>query len=237
MTLTYTQFFRFGIPDFLSSPWHADFQALIRAIDSALYSDLILGGATIWTNSTAYLVGHVVISPNDGTIFACAVAHTSAVTPTTFAADRVAHPTFWNPLAPTLAAFIAYTPSGTLVALNVQAALDELEANKAPRYPTVQIVTAAGAVNVGNNIGNLILNKAAPSATPVQLPLMANFTLAELLISDFAGNGGDITITPGLGEKIGGLAANAPWVVGSGGAGLGGSVRLSKIPTVGWAVG
>jgi hypothetical protein len=237
MTLSYTQFFKFGIPDFLTGPWHGDFGAMVRAIDSVLYNNVILNGATIWANSTAYLIGHVVISPDDGTVYICAIAHTSAVSPTTFSADRIAHPTFWTSLTSALAILIAYTPSGTLISLNVQAAIDELELNKAPRYPGVQIVTVAGAVVVANSTGKLILNKSAPSVTPVQLPLMANFTLNELLISDFAGNSGDITITPGAGEKIGGLAANAPWVIGSGGAGLGGSIRLSKVVGVGWAVG
>lgn len=237
MTLSYTQFFRFGIPDFLTSPWHADFTALVQHMDRTLYDVAIAGGAVIWTNSTVFAVGDVVISPQDGSLWSCGVAHTSAASPTTFSTDRVAHPTFWTSIAPTIAASVTYTPSGDLSSFNVQDALDELEAEKAPRYPGVQIVTAGGTVTVANNTGKVVINKAAPSVTPVQLPLLTNFTLSELLISDFAGNGGDITITPGAGEKIGGLAANAPWVIGSGGAGLGGSVRLSKIPTVGWAVG
>lgn len=237
MTTSLTQFFRFGIPDFLSGPWHADFAALVHHIDRTLFEVAFINNLSVWTNSTAYLIGDFVIDPVTGFIYSCQVAHTSAASPTLFSTDRAAHPTFWTIMVPTTAAFITYVPSGDLSSLTVQAALDELEAEKAPRFPGVQIVTAGGAVVVANNTGKLVLNKAAPSVTPVQLPVIANFTLAELLISDFAGNGGDITITPGLGEKIGGLAANAPWVVGSGGAGLGGSVRLSKIPTVGWAVG
>lgn len=206
MTLSYTQFFRFGIPDFLTAPWHADFQALVVHLDKTLFEVAISHDITVWANSTIYTVGRAVIDPNAGSLWIASIAHTSAVSPTTFSADRLAHPTFWLPLS-----------------------LDGI--------PNVQIITAGGTVTVVNNTSKIILNKAVPSVTPIQLPLLTDFTLNELLISDFAGNGGDITITPGTGDKIGGLAANAPWVVGSGGVGLGGSVRLSKIITVGWAVG
>lgn len=237
MTLSYTQFFKFGVPDFLTVPWHADFQALVQHIDRTLYEIAIVNALTIWANSTVYVPGNIVISPQDGAIFNCLVGHTSATTPTTFSADRIAHPTFWSPVSPTTASFIGYTPSGTLIAITVQAAIDELESKKLPKALVTQIVTVGGAVTVNTTTSILVINKAAPSVTPIQLPLMANYTLTELLITDFVGNGGDITITPGTGEKIGGLAANAPWVVGSGGAGFGGSVRLSKITGVGWVVG
>lgn len=181
----------------MSEPWHADWDALVQAIDEALFSAIFTAGGTIWANSTAYPVGHVVISPQDGSIWIASVAHTSAASPTTFSADRAAHPTFWNPVAPLI--------------------------------PGEQIITLGGSTTVLSTTGKVVISKAVPSATPLQLPLVANFLLQELTIYDWAGNGGDITVTPGLGDRIGGLAANAPWTIASsGGAGLGGGMRLTK---------
>lgn len=41
MTTTLTQHFHFGIPDFTTSPWHADFAALVNAIDTVLYNTVV----------------------------------------------------------------------------------------------------------------------------------------------------------------------------------------------------
>jgi hypothetical protein len=98
MTLSYTTHFRFGIPDFLSGPWHADWQALVQALDEVLYELAIVSNATTWLNSTAYTVGKFTIDPNNGLIYVCKVAHTSAASPTLFAADRATNPTFWTSL-------------------------------------------------------------------------------------------------------------------------------------------
>jgi len=204
MTLSYTLHFRFAIPDFLTSPWHSDWEALVRQIDEALFSGLISVGGTVWANSTAYAVGHIVISPQDGSIWVAAVAHTSAASPTTFSADRTAHPTFWSPVAPIT--------------------------------PSEQLITVGGSTTVAVTTGKVIINKSVPSVTPLQLPLSSNFLLQELIIYDWGGNGGDITVTPGLGDRIGGLAPNAPWTIAStGGAGLGGGMRLTKCSALaGW---
>jgi len=96
MTLSYTLHFKFGIPDFTTGPWHADWEALVRKIDEILYEVAVANNATVWTNSTAYIIGNIVISPQDGTMWIASVAHTSAASPTTFSADRLAHPTFWT---------------------------------------------------------------------------------------------------------------------------------------------
>jgi hypothetical protein len=96
MTTTFTQHFKFGLPDFLTSPWHDDWYALVRKIDSVLFSIAVAELATVWTNSTAYSPGDIVISPEDGLLYICAVAHTSAASPTTFSTDRSNNPTFWT---------------------------------------------------------------------------------------------------------------------------------------------
>jgi len=48
-----------------------------------------------WYNETTYAKADAV-RESDGTYWICAVAHTSAAEPTTFAEDRTAHPTYWR---------------------------------------------------------------------------------------------------------------------------------------------
>lgn len=96
MTLTYTRYFRFGIPDFLTEPWHADWATLVHSIDRVLYGVLLQRGISLWTNATAYVVGDLVFDSNDRFVYECLVAHTSAVSPTTFAEDRADNPSYWD---------------------------------------------------------------------------------------------------------------------------------------------
>ena len=53
------------------------------------------GNAAPWTNATSLHTGYHVIDNSDASVWVCAVAHTSAALPTTFLADRTAHPTYW----------------------------------------------------------------------------------------------------------------------------------------------
>lgn len=95
----YTAHFRFSIPDFNQEPWHAELIAAIRAIDTALYDAILIQSVGNWTNSKVYAVGAIVIDSATGLMWTCAVANTSTVTPTTFAQERVAHPTYWSATA------------------------------------------------------------------------------------------------------------------------------------------
>lgn len=95
MTISYTLHFHLAVPDFLSEPWHGEFAQAMDSIDNALWNIVGSTGATIWTNSTAYAVGALVIDVTTGRIFIALVDHTSAAAPTTFEQDRAAHPTFW----------------------------------------------------------------------------------------------------------------------------------------------
>jgi len=92
----FTAHFRFQIPDFNQDPWHAELEAAIRAIDTAIYEALLVQNVANWANSTVYAVGSIVIDPATGLMWTCGVANTSSAAPTTFAQERVAHPTFWN---------------------------------------------------------------------------------------------------------------------------------------------
>lgn len=96
MTTTYTTHFKFSVPDFITEPWHTALQTTFSEIDAAMFLAFVEGGATPWANSHAYTVGTIVYDTTDGTLWRCAVAHTSAATPTTFVTDRTAHPTYWT---------------------------------------------------------------------------------------------------------------------------------------------
>lgn len=96
MTTTFTTHFRFGLPDFLSSPWQNDWYTLVQLMDSVLYEISLGTIIDVWANSTLYRVGNLRIDPDLGTIWTCLVQHTSAAYPTTFATDRTNHLTFWG---------------------------------------------------------------------------------------------------------------------------------------------
>ena|SRR5882672_515405 len=77
--------------------------------------------------------------------------------------------------------------------------------------PTIK--TTAGPFVVTNEL-MYILNKAAPSITAITLPAVATRNQQWLMIVDWGGNAGDITLTPAGGQTIQGQAT---WIIGSGG--------------------
>ena len=95
MTLSYTVHFHLAVPDFLSEPWHGEFAQAMDSIDNALWNIVGSTGATVWTNSTPYNVGALVIDVTTGRLFVCIEEHTSAAAPTTFEQDRNARPLIW----------------------------------------------------------------------------------------------------------------------------------------------
>lgn len=99
------------------------------------------------------------------------------------------------------------------------------------------IVTTAGPFAVGASDTALVLNKAAPSSTVVNLPAVAARAGLPWSLADWGGNAGDITLVPNGAEKIMGLASA---VLGSGGQGIGTAASLRLIPSIalgGWFVG
>lgn len=95
MSLSYTLHFHLAVPDFLSEPWHGEFAQAMDSIDNALWNIVGSTGATIWTNSTLYGVGALVIDTTTGRLFISILEHTSAAAPTTFEQDRNANPLNW----------------------------------------------------------------------------------------------------------------------------------------------
>jgi hypothetical protein len=90
-----------------------------------------------------------------------------------------------------------------------------------------QIITTPGTVTVGVADGFTVLNKSVPSVTPINLPSVTSRSGLAWSLSDWGGNGGDVTITPNGSEKIMGLSQA---VVGSFGQGVGSAAVLSLKP-------
>lgn len=206
MTTSFTRYFRFGLPDFNTEPWHDTWNTLVNYIDAVLFKMLLVQEGDLWKNSHAYVPGDFVVSPEDGSFWVNLVAHTSIAAPSTFTNDRTAHPSFW-------AAVASSTSSPTAV------------------IPTIITVGGLGVVNEQF----VVLNKTVAAATAITLPSVAARSGNDLIIVDWAGNAGDITVTPNGAETIMGLAS---WVMASvDGFGFGARVRLTPNTTLnGWIV-
>lgn len=88
---------------------------LIDALIATYVNVSNLQGA--WENSRTYTVGQNVVDSSAGVIYTAQVEHVSAAAPTTFAQDRVNHPTYWESFALAARQRGAWT-SGVAYALN-----------------------------------------------------------------------------------------------------------------------
>ena len=95
MTTEYTPNFRLNLPDFRMGPWHDLVNQDFEMIDELLMGLYQGVNTTPWTNNHHFLPGETALDQTDNTFWVCIVEHTSAVSGT-FAADRAAHPTYWN---------------------------------------------------------------------------------------------------------------------------------------------
>ena len=101
-----------------------------------------------WLTGTAYALRDVV--SQSGNSYICAIAHTAGTFATDLAAGR------WVPLAfagSTSAGVISFTPTGTIAASNVQAAIAELTADLESAEATI---ASAAAINIGATAGRYI---------------------------------------------------------------------------------
>jgi hypothetical protein len=128
--------------------------------------------------------------------------------------------------------------SGTeLVPLVQGSTTKRAPANAVAAATLVPRTETSNAINVTPTDTLIVLNKPAPAATVINLPTAVSRSNLPLMIADFAGNAGDITIQPAVGESIMGLAANTAWIVtSSGGPGLGGSIMLAPVTGIGWVI-
>jgi len=93
---TLTVNFKVPLPPFDKRTWHDEYYEGMQILDAALAKYISLNQAQgLWQNATAYVVNDTVVDGDDGQLYECAVAHTSAASPTTFSADRTANPTYW----------------------------------------------------------------------------------------------------------------------------------------------
>lgn len=97
------------------------------------------------------------------------------------------------------------------------------------------IVTGAGPFTISADESLFVMNKGSPSASAIALPAVALREGRPLVIKDWRGNAGDITITPNGSETIEGLSS---WLLSSGGSpGTGGSIKLLPSTDLsGWLV-
>jgi hypothetical protein len=88
---------RLNLPAFAYEPWDDEVNDNFDVLDAFVGS--VVGFANyagIWTNATSYTVGQQVIDTTDSSFWGCNISHTSAAAPTSFIADRAAHPTYWG---------------------------------------------------------------------------------------------------------------------------------------------
>ncbi len=79
------------------SNWADAANGNFKIIDAIMGTYFIVNSLQgVWANSTSYAVNDSVIDEVTSIIWQCQVAHISAGVPTTFAAERAAHPTYWN---------------------------------------------------------------------------------------------------------------------------------------------
>lgn len=94
--VTFTPILKLAMPIFDQDPWDEEINNNMQILDSTIGSFFgIANYIGIWRNSTPYTIGHVVTDTQNGSMWSCAVAHTSAAAPTTFAEDRIARPGLW----------------------------------------------------------------------------------------------------------------------------------------------
>lgn len=96
-----TSNFGMTTPAFGASNWHTPINNNLDLIDAILARIVNAPGGNckgLWVNNTAYVLDDIVVD-FDGAVFKCAVAHTSATSPTTFTTDRTSNPTYWNAIS------------------------------------------------------------------------------------------------------------------------------------------
>jgi hypothetical protein len=96
-TVDYSTHYQFRLPTIDKRYWQDNMNDNWRMLDALLYEFIgannLIG---VWKNSTAYTSGQGLVDATEGRLYTCAVDHVSAASPTTFAEDRAAHPSYWT---------------------------------------------------------------------------------------------------------------------------------------------
>lgn len=90
-----TKFFGLKVINYDFPRWHTAEWENWDAVDALLNASGVINVKGVWANSTAYVIGNRLIDAELGTIWQCAVNHTSAATGL-FAADRTTNPSYWT---------------------------------------------------------------------------------------------------------------------------------------------
>ena len=108
MTTEFTTTLRLNKPDFRDPGWSPLVNDNFDNIDRAIAAAMAGANFEPWANNTQWNEGQIAIDiqTTPSSYWICNVSHTSAVSPTTFAADRAAHPTYWT------AFLFSYRPRG-----------------------------------------------------------------------------------------------------------------------------
>lgn len=92
----YTPNLNLELPAFDKRQWHDAINKNLRVLDALWAKYFATSGLVgVWNNATAYNSTDLVVDEDDGTIWRCNVSHTSP-TSGTFAASRLANPTYWS---------------------------------------------------------------------------------------------------------------------------------------------
>ena len=85
-----------NVPDFDAAPWHDLVNNNFQVIDGIIHTMFgITNVKGVYLNSTAVHAGERYIDPSTGEMFEVVVDYVTDPIPTTFSADRVAHPSNW----------------------------------------------------------------------------------------------------------------------------------------------
>lgn len=95
--MAFTSIFGFELIDFAVKPWSSKEWTNWKLLDKLLSNILKISNLKgSWANSTLYAAGDRVFDDTTLNFYNCAVGHTSAASPTTFSADRIANPSYWT---------------------------------------------------------------------------------------------------------------------------------------------
>jgi hypothetical protein len=151
-----------------------------------LADDISLGfnAPEVWVTGTAYVADEDTVFQGSG-FYRCLEDHTAGVFATDLAADKWELIVDLSAVALTDAAQIAFTPAGGLAASDVQAALEELDSEKAASSHT----HVATAISDSTAVGRTLLTAANAAAQRTALGLGAVALLATIdLAANVTGN-------------------------------------------------
>lgn len=88
--------YNLSIPKFDRGNWQALYESNMDILDAAIFAATGLTNIKgLWSNGTAYTAPDRYVDDTDQSVWECRVSHTSAAS-STFAADRIANPTYWE---------------------------------------------------------------------------------------------------------------------------------------------